>query len=50
MIEKILTKLKTYFEEEIKIKWTEFEPYPEGATPEMKHEHDWRIFFMSLRN
>jgi hypothetical protein len=28
MLEKILQKIKVYFEEEIQINWEEFEPYP----------------------
>ena len=50
ILEKILTKIKNYFENEIKIKWSDFEPYPEGSLQEQKDQHDWKIFFMSLRN
>jgi hypothetical protein len=45
-----ITTEKVTCEDEIKIKWTDFEPYPEGANLEEKNKHDWKIFFMSLRN
>jgi hypothetical protein len=49
-MERILQKIKQYFEDEIKIKWQEFEPYPAHFTPEQKEQQDWDVFFMSLRN
>ncbi len=50
MLEKILQKIKIYFEEEIQINWEEFEPYPQDVTEQQKLQQDWSIFFMSLRN
>ena len=32
MLEKILQKIKVYFEEDIQINWEEFEPYASDAT------------------
>ena len=50
MLEKVLQKIKLYFEEEIHINWKDFEDYAPDATDEQKQQQDWRIFFMSLRN
>lgn len=36
MLEKILQKIKVYFEEEIQIDWNDFEQYPVGATEEQR--------------
>ena len=49
-MDKILEKIKKYFEDEVRIQWQEFEPYPVNATDEQKQEQDWNVFFMSLRN
>ena len=43
-------KIKAYFENEIKIQWSDFEPYPPAATEEEMEEQDWQVFMMSLRN
>lgn len=49
-MDRILNKIKEYFQEEIDIKWSDFEPHPQNATPEQKDRQDWEVFFMSLRN
>jgi hypothetical protein len=33
-----MQKIKAYFENEIKIQWSDFEPYPPGATEEEMEE------------
>lgn len=49
-MDKILEKIKRYFEDEIKIQWSEFEQYPPGMSEAAREEQDWNVFFMSLRN
>jgi hypothetical protein len=35
-MDKILEKIKKYFEDEVRIQWQEFEQYPPNATEEQK--------------
>ena len=48
-IEKLFCSIKAYYEDEIKIKWEEFQPYTQEMTVEQREEQDWENFILSLR-
>eukprot|EP00347_Sterkiella_histriomuscorum_P002772 403366858 len=48
-MEKLFGQIKMYYEDEIKIKWEEFQPYRSDMTDQQKEEQDWDNFILSLR-
>lgn len=48
-MEKLFAQIKLYYEDEIKIKWEEFQQYKPGMTDEEREEQDWENFILSLR-
>eukprot|EP00347_Sterkiella_histriomuscorum_P006468 403352654 len=48
-MEKLFGQIKMYYEDEIKIKWEEFQPYQPDMTDQQKEEQDWENFILSLR-
>ncbi|CDW74463.1 UNKNOWN [Stylonychia lemnae] len=48
-IHKILLSLKSYFENEIKIQWEQFQTHPLEFTEEQNEQLDWETFVMTIK-